>query len=201
VRRGVATLALLAASCGAPQAKAGSEPDWSAVKAELARRVEVDQALRREAMATDPISKELVDKVVAADAENTAWLKDIVQSHGWPTRARVGDEGAANAWLLVQHADRDVEFQELCLVFLRAAAKQGQADPKNMAYLADRVAVNRNRPQRYGTQFVEKDGRFEPYQLEDPKRVDAWRAEVGLGTLAEYAEQLRKEYAVGEGKP
>ena len=188
-----AALAFFAASCDAPQIRVGSDPDWSVVRSELARRVEEDQALRREAMATEPITPDLVDKVVAVDAANTAWLRDLVTRHGWPTRARVGEKAAGEAWLLVQHADQDVEFQELCLDLISSAAQHGQADPRHMAYLEDRVAMNRQRPQRYGTQFVQKEGGLEPYDLVDPKLVDKWRAEVGLGTLAEYAERLKKK--------
>lgn len=192
MRRCAAALALLAAACDAPQVRLGTEPDWSAVKSELARRVERDQALREELMAADPISIELAERLGEVDADNTAWLKDLVTRHGWPTRSRVGEKGAGDAWLLVQHADHDVDFQEHCLALLEAAAALGQADPRNLAYLADRVALHRGRPQRYGTQFVEEDRKSVPYQLEDPARVDKWRAEVGLGPLAEYAERLNK---------
>jgi len=184
------SIALLAASCAT--APSEPEPDWSAVTAELSRRVEVDQQLRREAMSADPVSPELVDRIVAVDHENTTWLEDLVARHGWPTFARVGEEGAGNAWLLVQHADQEVEFQERCLVLLRDAVKEAQADPKHLAYLEDRVATHRGRPQRYGTQFVEKDGEFVPYELEDAARVDEWRAEVGLEPLAEYAKNFEK---------
>ena len=187
----VAALLLLGASCNAPQVRVGTEPDWSAVKAELSRRVDEDQALRREAMEADPMPAELVQRVCAVDADNTAWMKDLVTRHGWPTRARVGQKGTSDAWLLVQHADQDVEFQEYCLTLLEVAVRQDQADPRNMAYLADRVATHRGRPQRYGTQFVQKDGELVPYELEDPEKVDEWRHEVGLAPLAAYAEELR----------
>jgi hypothetical protein len=192
VRRRAAALLLLAAACDAPQVRVGSEPDWSAIKAELARRVEVDQALRKELMAGDPIDPGLIERLGDVDADNTAWMKDVVTRHGWPKRAKVGEKAAGDAWLLVQHADHDVDFQEHCLVLMRSAAEQGQADPRNAAYLADRVAMHRGRPQRYGTQFVKQDGAFEPYTLEDPARVDEWRAEVGLGPLAEYAERIKE---------
>ena len=192
MKRVAASLALLAAACDAPQVRLGNAPDWSAVKADLARRVEEDQALRSEVMAAQPITLELAERLGAVDADNTAWMKDLITRHGWPTRARVGEKGAGDAWLLVQHADHDVEFQELCLALLRAAVEQGQASETNLAYLADRVALHRGRPQRYGTQFVERNGELVPYELEDPAQVDKWRAEVGLGPLAEYAERLRK---------
>lgn len=184
---GVAALVLVAASCVAAPDPAAS---WHAVAVELARRVEADQALRAELMSGVPITPELVQRLGATDAANTAWLKDVVARQGWPTIARVGARGASDAWLLVQHADHDVEFQEHCLGLLRAAVADGQADAKNLAYLEDRVAMHRGRPQRYGTQFVPREGRLEPWTLEDPSRVDEWRASVGLGPLAEYAELL-----------
>jgi hypothetical protein len=193
VRRAAAAFALLAAACDAPQVHVGSDPDWSVVRSELARRVDEDQALRRAAMEAGTMTPELIERVCAADRGNTAWLKDLVTRHGWPTRARVGEKGAGDAWLLAQHADQDVEFQEHCLDLMSSAAQHGQADPRNVAYLFDRVALSRGRPQRYGTQFVQKEGELVPYQLEDPKRVDEWRAEVGLGPLAKYAEELKKK--------
>lgn len=189
--RSAALLALLA-SCAAPDVEPVVPPDWSRVKTELAMRVEQDQALRQAAMAPG-VTPELIDRVVAVDHENTAWMKDLVTRHGWPTFAAVGEEGSGNAWLLVQHADQDVDFQEQCLELLRAAVEQGQASRTHLAYLEDRVAMHRGRPQRYGTQFVNESGGLGPYRLEDPARVDEWRAEVGLGTLAEYEALLRGE--------
>ena len=191
--RCAALLALLAGSCAAVETGLDAAPDWSAIWGELARRVEEDQALRQEYVSADTLTPELAERLGAVDADNTAWMKQLVTRHGWPTIARVGEEGASNAWLLVQHADQDVDFQEQCLVLLRAAVAQGQADRTNLAYLEDRVATHRGRPQRYGTQFVSKDGGLEPYELEDPARHSSTRAGVGLGTLAEYAELLKSQ--------
>jgi len=165
------------------------DPDWLAVCAELEQRVELDQELRQRYVEGD-VDPVFLERLSATDQDNTAWMKELVTRHGWPTIARVGEEGAGNAWLLVQHADQDVDFQEQCLLLLREAVAEGQASPKNLAYLEDRTAMHRGRPQRYGTQFVQKDGSMQPYTLEDPARVDAWRAEVGLGTLAEYAKLI-----------
>jgi hypothetical protein len=161
------------------------------VRAELERRVDVDQEARSQIDFGSEIDKALIDRIQAIDADNTAWMKALVAAEGWPTIARVGAAGANDAWLLVQHADQDVAFQERCLAMLAAAAELGSVDRKNLAYLEDRVASHRGRPQRYGTQFVQKDGEYVPYELLDPARVDAWRAEVGLGTMAEYTKLIR----------
>lgn len=200
-----ATLALLslAAACATSRNRVepAAPPDWGAVKSELAQRVELDQEMRKQILAAEPLTLELAENLENVDADNTAWMKQLVEHHGWPSRDDVGEEGAGNAWLLVQHADQDVDFQERCLALLAASVEAGQADPRHLAYLEDRVAMHRGRPQRYGTQFVQRQTQagegpangadaFVPYSLADPDRVDEWRLSVGLGPLAEYAAQI-----------
>ncbi len=118
-------------------------------------------------------------------------MKEIVAQHGWPTRSLVGKDGAAGAWLLVQHADLDVPFQKLCLAKMEPLVKTGEVEPKNWAYLVDRVAVAEKRKQVYGTQF---DGQRRPRPIEDEAHVDERRKSVGLGTLDEYKREMMRVY-------
>ena len=53
-----------------------------------------------------PFEQELVDTLARVDRENTEWLGSVIDQQGWPTRTLVGDDGARNAWLLAQRADR-----------------------------------------------------------------------------------------------
>ena len=56
---------------------------------------------------------------------------------------------------------------------------------RNYAYLWDRVAVNSDRKQRYGTQPTWEctpEGKLTLKPLEDPENVNARRAAMGLGT-------------------
>ena len=124
------------------------------------------------------------------DDARTSRLAEIIDEHGWPTRSLVGDDGATAAWLIAQHSDLDVEFQERALELLRQAVDDGEADPTELAYLEDRVALNRGRPQTYGTQIACVDGRAEPAELADPDRVEELREEVGLQPLREYLAEL-----------
>jgi hypothetical protein len=127
----------------------------------------------------------------SGDESRTDRLREIIDEHGWPTFDLVGRDGATAAWLIAQHADFDVEFQAKALGLMRAALEAGQADPTEVAYLEDRVAVNRGQAQRYGTQVRCRDGRPEPATpLVDAADVDELRAEVGLQPLAEYYEQF-----------
>lgn len=180
------TLLLALSACATTPAT-----DWSAVRTELAQRVALDQELRGKLQLGGEMDMEVVHQMEEVDLDNTAWLKELVEHHGWPTISRVGKEGAQGAWLLVQHAE--LEFQEQCLPLLRAALAEKDVSAQHVAYLEDRINMRRGRPQRYGTQFTYGANGLEVHPLEDEARVDEWRAEIGLGPLAEYEAQLRGE--------
>jgi hypothetical protein len=87
------------------------------------------------------------------DQRHTSRMKQTINRHGWPGYALVGPIGAEAAWLLVQHADHDCEFQKRCQGLLEAAVQNQQASPQQLAYLSDRIRVAEGKPQLYGTQF------------------------------------------------
>ena len=187
----VASALLPAAALAQPLAGADS-----LLARQLALRVEADQAARglwtlafergREPSSAD-------DALVAAvDSLNTAWLRGVVSERGWPGASRVGETGAHDAWLLVQHADRDPAFQREVLGLMGAAVAEGEASGADFAYLTDRVRLAAGEPQVYGTQLDVVDGRPEPLRLGDPEGVDARRAAVGLEPLGEYLESFRR---------
>ncbi|HEX6421292.1 MAG TPA: DUF6624 domain-containing protein, partial [Acidimicrobiales bacterium] len=126
------------------------------------------------------------------DEARTARLAEIIDEHGWPTHSLVGEDGASAAWLIAQHSDLDVDFQERALALLRDAVAEDEADPTELAYLEDRVALNQGRPQIYGTQIACVDGRAEPAELAEPDRVEALREEVGLQPLEDYLAELEE---------
>ncbi|MDL5367748.1 hypothetical protein QSH18_19240 [Xanthomonas sp. NCPPB 2654] len=128
-----------------------------------------------------------VEKMAAIDAAHLPQIKRIVAEHdGLPSAAQVGGDGVAAAWLLVQHADRDPAFQAEVLSKLAPQVERGEIAARNMAMLTDRVLVAQGKPQRYGTQLVAKQGRWEPKPIEDPQQVDARRASVGDMPLSDY---------------
>ncbi len=189
------TLALLfALSPALALAQTSSEAD-SLLARQLSLRVEADQAARglitlalkrgRQPDAADGAF------ALAIDSLNTAWLKGVVAERGWPKASEVGEEGASDAWLLVQHADRDRAFQREALGLMEAAVAEGEASGSDFAYLTDRVRRAAGEPQVYGTQLNVVDGRPVPYEIEDADGVDARRAAVGLRSLSDYIEHFR----------
>jgi hypothetical protein len=126
----------------------------------------------------------------------TRWLQKIVDNQGWPTKTLVGEDGANAAWLLVQHADADSQFQRKCLDLMTKLPK-GEVSQVQFAYLTDRVLLAEGKKQIYGTQFHAVDGKLQPRPLEDEANVDKRRADIGLPPLADYAKELEKVYGGG----
>ena len=121
------------------------------------------------------------------DVRNTDRLREIVAAHGWPGFDLVGAQGERDAWLIAQHADRQLGFQRAALALLEQAVADGDATPSHLAYLTDRVRMNEGREQLYGTQVTgEVGGGPAPWPIEDPACVDERRAVMGLGPLNEY---------------
>ncbi|MFJ2217808.1 DUF6624 domain-containing protein [Streptomyces sp. NPDC101062] len=158
---------------------------------ELHRRAAEDQAARHLVAKTRDARNER--EMIRIDTGNTTWLKQAIAEHGWPGIALVGEQGANEAWLLTQHADLDPAFQRQALELLKAAVTAGDALPRHLAYLTDRVLVAAGEPQVYGTQYTDDaDGsnlRRQP--VTDPDQLDERRAAVGLEPSAEYDRRMR----------
>lgn len=160
-----------------------------ALRREILALRDEDQVVR-EAMIKNMDDKAAIAAVQASDKKSTARMKEIVAKYGWPGKSLIGSDGARAAWLLVQHADKDVEFQKQCLVLIEAAVKTGEMRGIEYAYLFDRLAVAERRPQRYGTQFANN----KPQPIEDEAHVDERRKKLGLPTMGEYAKAMEGAY-------
>ncbi|MCH7905058.1 MAG: hypothetical protein IH944_10905 [Armatimonadetes bacterium] len=162
-----------------------------------------DQAVRNRMtkffQSGEEIPPELAKEVAQVDKANRERLKEIVAEHGWPTYALVGATAAHAAWLLVQHSDRDIEFQKKCLALMEPLVEKNQVGKSDFAYLWDRVAVNGGKKQRYGTQIESKDGKWQPKPVEDPKNLDKRRAEVGLSTMSYYLKMFEQLFGKAKG--
>ncbi len=157
---------------------------------------QLDQDARQEVIESGFSTVSMFKMLLAVDVPNTHRMKKILAAYGWPGKSLVGKDGAAAVWLLVQHAGHDPPFMEHCLALMRSAVERGEASPKNLAYLTDRVRVHQGKPQRYGTQFklVGPEQRLVADPIEDEAHVDERRRSVGLSTMAEQDRALRATY-------
>lgn len=110
---------------------------------ELLRRMDLDQAARQQVdgYSDDPRTAQWA-AVAEVDHNNTAWLAGIVARGGWPRSSEIGEDAATAAWVLAQHADDSPDVQLTFHRHMTAAVASGEADPKLLAYLEDRVRIN-----------------------------------------------------------
>jgi hypothetical protein len=180
--------------------------------AELFRRAARDQLFRTHAVAaaagaawtaglSQPALGYAYQRVVlpdcGVDRDNTAWLKAELDANGWFTLSRDGADAEKAAFLLVQHADQNFEFQRDTLRRLEPLAAAGEVSGRSVAFLHDRLAVADGRPQRYGTQGrCTGAGRWEPFQTEAPDGLDQRRAQIDQPPIAQYAASMARHCSV-----
>jgi hypothetical protein len=98
-------------------------------------------------------------------------------------------------WLLLQHADSDLEFQKTCLKLIEEAILKKEASKQGLAYLKDRILTHEGKSQLYGTQATIQNGDIQLSPIEGPENVDKRRLEMGLESLSEYVALLQKFYS------
>jgi hypothetical protein len=166
------------------------------LKSELTAMAEQDLRLRAELVESGELFGGYNERMAALHIQNAERLDRIIDEFGWPGRSLVGSDGAEAAWLVLQHAIGNPELQRKCLPILRKAVDSGDVPASRVAYLEDRIRVFEERPQRYGTQFDwNGNGVLNPHPIEEPERVDEYRASVGLGPLAKSIQQVRRRAA------
>lgn len=159
------------------------------VKHELLQRAESDQKLRIEWSHSE--NEEIIQKVIAQDSENSAFLKNLIDSAGWPKMSEVGVETAMAAWLIAQHSP-DKDFRKHCLELMLEAPDE--VEPQNLARTIDRVRIEEGKRQYFGTHFTkDEDGTWRPLPIEDEENVDERRSEYGLSTMQEIINQYNNE--------
>lgn len=142
---------------------------------------------------------EIFSRMFKVDAFNTVELQKMLEGRGWFRDDLDGDNAARNAWLIAQHADQNPDFQQKALTLIEAELDAPGVSKSNYAYLYDRVQIRFSdgvdgikKLQRYATQGrCSGPGTWEPFPVEHPDKIDSIRAEVGLGTLAEYKTRFK----------
>lgn len=150
---------------------------------------EKDQEFRL-AIDAKNITEEQREEMENIDQRSTEYLRQIIEEIGWPIISKVGEKASHAAWLLIQHS-HELEFQKKVLELMQNEP-EGEVKKENIAFLQDRVLVNEERPQIYGTQYKLQDGKWIPVEIEDPENVDERRGQMRMPSLEEDTAALNK---------
>lgn len=172
-----------------------SAEEIEAIRAELAAREARDQSVRAEGLPGDSAAAEAM---LMVDADNTAYLRGLIQRVGWISRKRFGPDAARAAFILVQHSG-DLRLMLTALPQIERELPTGTGSPQDFALLYDRTMAHLAEAQRYGTQASQDaDGSWAIRCLESEVMVDDFRARLGLPPLVGYLVILAEAYGVDE---
>lgn len=150
--------------------------------------------VRKEYGSSSEEMQELIHKMQQADLSNAKIVTKILDTHGWLGSEAVGPTANSTLFLVIQHADLDI--QEKYLPMMRQAVEAGKARASSLALLEDRIALRNGQPQIYGSQIGSNRETGKNYVLPmiDPDRLDERRASVGLPSMQEYLFMFSMEW-------
>lgn len=155
---------------------------------------EADLELRNRLIQNGKISEGYNKEMEELHNKNAKILSNFIDEIGYPTIDKVGKEASEAAWLLIQHAIGQPEVMRKCEALLKIAVLENKANPINLAYLSDRIAVFEGKMQFYGTQFDwDENGELSPNPIDDLLLVNQRRKSIGLNTLEEQIKVIRQQ--------
>lgn len=142
-----------------------------------------------------PVVTALRRMQVLQNETNLKELEVLLESRGWPEKSKVGSEASEAPFYVLQHSN--AAAQEKYIKLFEEACIKNEGNWQQYVLMFDRMRMNQNLPQRYGTHAIMDNratGEMKLYPLEDESRVDEWRKEKGLEPLNDYLtrEGIRK---------
>lgn len=142
-----------------------------------------------------PVIKALWELKHLINQKNVQRIEEIIAEHGWPKSSVVKGSAAGTVFLVIQHAD--IEIQKKYLPLMKEAANNNEARWSSLALLIDRVNLREGGKQIYGSQiYRNEDGSFYVKDLEAPEYVNQRRNEVGLGPIQDYVKRWNIEWTI-----
>jgi hypothetical protein len=167
-----------------------------AIQTDLARREKANIQVRQEARELRGDAEKWLAKykeMEAIDAADTKYLAERVKEIGWIDSVRFGSSAEHSAYLIVMHT-KDLSLMQAALPELEKEVKANRFDPELFAGLYDRFRTITAQPERYGMHITPTpDGELVVGPLEDRRKVDHYRKEIGLPPLAEYLKRYQAE--------
>ncbi len=174
-------------------AKNGTGSDLQ-LKRELLKMRDEDQGIRNTLNAATEAQKPAVTKEMeSTDLRLTDQLKEIVAEKGWPTISLVGAEASQAAATILVHSE-DHDWQRRMLPLLHELVEQDKIFGSDIAGLTDRILVSEGKPQEFGTQFKQVDGKMVMMPVKDLKHLEQRRAKYLLPPMPVYRQLISDMY-------
>jgi hypothetical protein len=189
--------------------KARQDPAFQETYQSYAQRVKVEvndpnfyTPALYELWAQKPDAPEVVRRYATFHKSTDARIESIVTQNGWPQRATVGDEAAAQFFFLFGHADDQNPWRVTQQATLDRVFRDDHVTPRMYAHLCDRLANVAGKPQIYGTIMGPDFDHPGPPKLYWPltdniAAADQRRAQIGLPSIEDDLEKFRQGATIG----
>lgn len=118
----------------------------------------------------------------------------IIDQFGWLGISQIGRLANTAQWGVLQHGS--VASKEKYAPILKASVIKNESQPRHYARLVDRMLINSNRPQLYGTQVNYDSDTPTFYPIKNPQFLHKRRKELGLLSIEAFAKQQGIEWSV-----
>jgi lipopolysaccharide biosynthesis regulator YciM len=150
----------------------------------LEKVLESDQKYRTNHLQTN------IGKRDSVDRRNLEVVSKIIDSLGWLSKEEVGERANAAIFLVIQHSN--LFTMEKYLPVMRKAVAENKASKQALALLIDRVEMLNYRKQIYGSQLINKEGKYILYDVIEPSKINERRKEMGLENIEDYLKGFTK---------
>jgi len=155
-----------------------------------------------ESWAQRPDAPGIVRRYAAFHKSTDTRIESIVAQDGWPRRATVGDEAAAQFFFLFGHADDQNSWRVTQQATLDKVFREEHVTPRMYAHLCDRLANVAGKPQIYGTIMGPDQATPGAAKLYWPlsgtiDATDKRRAQIGLPSIEDDLEKFRQGATIG----
>ncbi|MFS4492153.1 DUF6624 domain-containing protein [Maribacter sp. 2308TA10-17] len=137
--------------------------------------------------------------IARQDSLNLVEVEKVIREYGYPGKSLVGEPTNKAAWYVIQHSDKIEEYFPI----IETAGKVDELPMRLVAMMQDRMLMNQNKPQIYGTQVAgRKLGASDEWfnfvwPIEDAKNVNKRRKNAGfINSVEENAKRMEVEYQV-----
>lgn len=119
----------------------------------------------------------------------------IIEKYGWLGISEVGRLANTAQFTIMQHSS--VETKKKYAPLMKESVLINESQPMQYARLIDRMLINDNKPQIYGSQVTKDEtGNSIFFEIEKPELINKRRKEIGLGRIENFAKQRQIEWNV-----
>lgn len=154
--------------------------------AEIIAMAKIDEEERQKLIDAKGADQALIKRMESSDADNLRALRRIAPKGVLPDVGTVGVDGMNALLILVQHANGDQGFQREVLRNLDGRVTSGEVSGQAYALLTDRVLMQENKPQVFGTQMSVVNNVVQVYKVDAPLGLEQRRKAVGLMPMKDY---------------